>query len=147
VDIHGDSTVTSLDRADSIECLSYEQGLVLPGDGSSGMAIGRRQYRPLIIRKRIDRSSPLLAKALTRNEVIEGSFKFFRQSPTGDGTINQFYTVHIGQARVAGIRQYVLDTSTPGSANESPLEEVTFIYRTISWTYTEGNVTHQDALT
>ena len=108
------------------------------------MATGRRQYQPLLIRKRIDKASPLLAKALCENQAIEGVFKFFRPNPTGDGTTEQFYTVQIKQGRIASMRQIVPDTLVPATATEPPLEEITFVFHTIAWTYTEGGVTHED---
>ena len=83
------------------------------------MATGRRQYQPLMIRKRIDKSSPLIAKALTENQVIEGQFKFFRPNPSGDGTTEQFYTVEIKQGRVASIKQINPDTIQPASSTET----------------------------
>jgi type VI secretion system secreted protein Hcp len=144
VDVKGDSTQTSLEREDTIECVYYEQSATSPREPSTGLAVGRRQYAPLLIRKRIDRSSPLLAKAFIKNEVIEGTFKFFRPSPAGDGTTEQFYTVHISQGRIVSIRQYVPDTLTPQSATLPPLEEVSLTFRIISWTYTQGGVTADD---
>src|SRR5215470_7613292 len=90
-DIKGESTQQSLDRKDSIECLYYEQEVITAREAGTGMATGRRQYQPLLIRKRIDKSSPLIAKALAENQKIEATLKFFRPNPTGDGTTEQFY--------------------------------------------------------
>lgn len=144
-DIKGDSTQTSLGRENSIECLYYEQGVITAREAGSGMATGRRQYAPLMIRKRIDRSSPLLMKAMVENQAVEGTFKFFRPNPTGDGTTEQFYTVSIKQGRIASVKQYVPDTLVPASSTEPPLEEVTFVFHTIAWTISNGGVTHEDS--
>ena len=76
-DIKGESTQHSMGRQDSIECTYYEQKVVTAREAGSGQATGRRQYEPLLIRKRIDKASPLIAKALVENQVIEGVFKFF----------------------------------------------------------------------
>ena len=92
----------------------------------------------------LDKSTPLLSKALTRNEVIEGIFKFFRPNPTGDGTTQHFFTIEIKGGRVASQRQWVPDTITPASSTEPPLEEVSFVFHDIVWTYEDGGVTHQD---
>jgi type VI secretion system secreted protein Hcp len=144
-DIQGDSHQTSLGRENSIECVYYKQEVVTAREAASGLATGRRQYNPLLVRKRIDKASPLLAKALTENQVIEGTFKFFRPNPSGDGTTEQFYTVVIKQGRIASLSQVVPDTIVPASSTEPPLEEVTFVFHTISWTYTDGGVTHEDS--
>jgi len=104
----------------------------------SGMATGRRQHEPIMIQKRIDKSTPLISKALCRNEVIEGIFKFFRPNPAGDGTTEQFYTIKIMKGRVASQRQWVPDTINPASTNAPPLEEVSFVFHSIEWTYTDA---------
>jgi type VI secretion system secreted protein Hcp len=144
-DIKGDSTQQSLGRQDSIECVYYEQEVVTAREAGSGLATGRRQYPGIKIRKRIDKSSPLLMKALCENQVIESSFKFFRPNPTGDGTTEQFYTVSFKQGRVNSIKQYVPDSFTPASTNLPAMEEITFVFHTINWTITNGGVTHEDS--
>ncbi len=144
-DIQGESSQTSLGRENSIECVYYEQGVVTAREAGSGVATGRRQYTPLMIRKRIDKSTPMIAKALTRNEVIEGTFKFFRPNPTGDGTTEQFYTVEMREGRVASQKLISPNTIVPATAFEPPLEEVAFNFHTITWTYEDGGVTHTDS--
>jgi len=143
-DVQGESSQTSLGRENSIECVFFESGVRTAREAGSGMATGRRQYEPLLIRKRIDKSTPLIAKSLVENQVIEGTFKFFRPNPTGDGTTEQFYTIKITKGRVASQRQWVPDTIVPASSLEPPLEEVAFVFHTIEWTYTNGGITHQD---
>lgn len=143
-EIQGESTQTSLGRENTIECLFFESKVVTAREAGSGMATGRRQHQPLLIRKRIDKSSPLLMKALTENQVIEGTFKFFRPNPTGDGTTEQFFTVEIKQGRVNSIHQHVPDTIVPASSTLPPMEEITFVYHTICWSFTQGGVTHED---
>ena len=143
-DIKGESTQTSLGREGSIECLFWQSGVLTARESGSGMATGRRQYEPLVIRKRIDKASPLLYKALVENNVIEGVFKFFRPNPNGDGTTEQFYTVEIKKGRVATVKQISPDSFDPALANRPPMEEISFVFHTIKWTYTNGGVEHED---
>jgi type VI secretion system secreted protein Hcp len=143
-DIQGEPTQTSLGRENSIECLSFVDNVRTAREKGSGMATGRRTYEPVEITKRIDKSSPLLAKALCNNEVIEGVFKFFRPNPTGDGTTEQFFTVTIAEGRVAGIKRVSPNTIDPASAVEPPTELVSFVFHTITWEYTNGGITHTD---
>lgn len=144
-DIKGNSSQTSLGRADSIECLSFVQKTNTAREAASGIATGRRSYEPLTIVKRIDKATPLIAKALTKNEKIDGVFKFFRPNPTGDGTTEQFYTVEIKNGRVAHQRQNVLVQAADSRlADEAPVEEIGFTFHTIKWTYTDGGVEHED---
>lgn len=143
-EIHGESSITSLGRENSIECIYFEQAVKTAREAGSGMATGRRQYEPLAIRKRVDKSTPLIAKALTNNQEITAKFKFFRPNPTGDGTTEQFFTVDIKQGRIASQKLVVPDTIVPATSTEPPLEEVTFVFHTIKWTYTNGGVEHED---
>src|SRR5262245_19606704 len=119
-DIQGDSSVESLGRKDSIECVYYEQSVKTAREAGTAKATGRRQYDPLLIRKRIDKSTPLIAKALVENQAIEGTFKFFRPNPNGDGTTEQFYTVVIKQGRVASFSQVSPDSIQPATSSDPP---------------------------
>lgn len=142
--IDGEPKETSLGRAKSIECISYEQGVTIPRDVGSGQATGRRSYAPLVIRKRIDRSSPLLLKGLTENQVVEGTFKFYRPSSDSDGTVEQFYTVVVKQGRIGTLKQIIAGVRAESSSPGSEIEEVSFTFRQISWTYVSGGITHED---
>lgn len=143
-DITGESTQTSLGREGSIECLYFQDSVRTAREKATGMATGRRSYDPLLLRKRIDKSSPLLAKALCNNEVIDATFRFFRPNPSGDGTTEQFFTIEIAEARIAHIKRVSPDTIDPASATEPPTEEVGIIFHTITWTYEPGGVLHTD---
>ena len=143
-DIEGESTQTSLGRENSIECLYFLDNVRTAREKGSGLATGRRTYEPLIIRKRIDKSSPLLAKSLCNNEVVEGTFKFFRPAPSGDGTTEHFFTVEIGEGRIAHIKRVSPDTIDPASAAEPPTEEVGFVFHNITWTYESSGASHHD---
>ncbi|NVB38324.1 type VI secretion system tube protein Hcp [Pseudenhygromyxa sp. WMMC2535] len=143
-DIQGESTQVSLGRGDSIECLYFEDSVRTAREKGSGMATGRRTFEPIVIRKRIDKSSPLLAKALCNNEVIEASFKFFRPSPSGDGTTEHFFTVEIGEGRLASIERVSPDTIDPASALEPPSERVAMVFHNVTWTYEATGASHHD---
>jgi type VI secretion system secreted protein Hcp len=143
-DIQGESTQMSLGRENSIECLYFESEVITAREAGSGMATGRRQYKPLVIRKRIDKATPLIAKALCRNESIDAVFKFFRPNPQGDGTTEQHYTVEVKKGRIASIRQESPDSFEPGMSNVPEMETVGIIFHTIRWTYTNGGIEHED---
>jgi type VI secretion system secreted protein Hcp len=142
--IDGESTITSMDRENTIECLSFEDSVRTAREASTGMASGERTYEPLKITKRIDSSSPLLAKALCNNETIEGTFRFYRPNPAGDGTTEQFFTVVIEQARVSSISRVSPNVIDPASANSPPIEEVSFVFGKITWTYESMGIEHVD---
>lgn len=144
-EIKGESSQTSLGRQDSIECVFFEGSVKTAREAGSGRATGRRQYEPMLIRKRIDKSSPLLAKALCDNQKIDAIFKFFRPNPTGDGTTEQFYTIEIKDGRVASIKTWSPDSIEPASSTWPQMEEVSFVFHSITWTYTNGGIEHSDS--
>lgn len=142
--IDGESTLVSLGRENTIECLSFFDGVRTAREKSSGMATGERTYEPLTITKRIDKSSPLLAKSLCDNEVVEGIFRLYRPSPLGDGTTEQYFTVEIAEGRIAGIQRVVPDCIDPASSAAPALETISFVFGMITWEYTNGGITHCD---
>lgn len=143
-DIQGESTQQSLGRENSIECLQFESSVETAREAGSGMATGRRRYEPIRIWKRIDKSTPLIYKAMVENQAVEGVFKFFRPSPAGDGTTQHFYTVEFKKGRVNSMKSFSPDVINPTSTNNPPTEEVSFVFHTISWTYEEGGISHED---
>jgi type VI secretion system secreted protein Hcp len=142
--IDGDSTIASLERENTIECLSFLDSVRTAREASSGMATGERTYEPIKIVKRIDKSSPLLAKALCNNEVVEATFKFYRPDPAGSGTQEHFYTIEIEEARIASVTRVSPDVIDPASANSPPTEEVSFVFGKIRWTYEPDGIEHID---
>jgi len=143
-DVQGESTQTSEGRENSIECTYFESELMTAREVQTGQATGRRQHKPLLIKKAIDKSTPLIAKALTKNSKIEAEFKFYRPNPAGDGTTQHFYTVKISDGRV-GSQKMLNVWSRPGDPHADPAqEEVTFVFQTIMWRYEDGGVEHED---
>ncbi|MGE5673625.1 MAG: type VI secretion system tube protein TssD [Mycobacterium leprae] len=142
-DVQGESTQHSLGRENSIECVRFEQGVATQWNASSN-STGKVQYAPITCVKRVDKSSPLLVKALVEGQVVDAVFKFFRPSPIGDGTTQQFFTVQISDARIVDYKIKVPDTIDPASSNTPPLEEVSFVYNKITWTFMDGGVTYSN---
>jgi type VI secretion system secreted protein Hcp len=142
--IEGESTQHTLGRDKTIECVSYAQHVQTAREAGSAMATGRRQHMPIVITKRIDKSSPILMKALTDNQSLEAEFKFFRPNPSGDGTTEQFYTVVLKDARISEIKQHVPDAFSPAAHAAPPMEEVQFVFHTINWTFNPSGAQHED---
>jgi type VI secretion system Hcp family effector len=142
--IEGDSEQKGHEGA--IECVYFSSSVgTTQLTSGSGMATGRRTHGPIIIRKRIDRATPLFAKSLVQNEVAAGTFHFYR---TGDdGTEQHFFTIDFQQGRVSSQTMYSSDNvAAAGVAGSSPfMEEVRFVYRRVSWTYEPGGITFEDS--
>jgi type VI secretion system secreted protein Hcp len=143
-DVEGESTVTTLDRENTIECFSFDYGVEAGSESFSGAPSGVRNYEPIRITKRVDKSSPLLWKALCNNEKIEGVFKFYRPDPAGQGVTEHFYTFEISEARVAGIDFTSPDAMVGGGSSEPPTETISFVYNNVMQTYEATGAAHQD---
>jgi type VI secretion system secreted protein Hcp len=143
--IQGESTQVDLNRDKTIECLVFRDNVRTARELGSRAAVGRRVHEPIEIVKRIDTSSPLLAKALCKNEAIEGTFKFFRPSPKGDGTTEQFFSVEIKNGRIDAIERHSPNAIDPASSKAPPLETVRFVYHTIRWIYEPTGAEYVDS--
>jgi type VI secretion system secreted protein Hcp len=118
VPIQGESSVISLGRANAIECLAFYTSAQRAADG--GLSGGR-----FTCRKRIDKSSPLILKALGTAQNVSANFKFYRPSPSGDGTTEMYYTTEIKVGRVVSVEQVSPDATDPTTSSLPPLESFT----------------------
>jgi type VI secretion system secreted protein Hcp len=111
--------------------------LVSPRDVATGQATGKRRHAPIMIVKDVDRSSPMLASAWVRNDVLTtwrlevfGTDHFGRRSAV--------YVIELLNAFVVEIALTTPESSTV------PREAVSFVYEGITWTWREGGVTARD---
>jgi type VI secretion system secreted protein Hcp len=132
-DIVGSTTLAGHEGA--IEVLSYSHSITSPRDPASGLPTGKRQHKPIVITKEIDKSTPLLYFTLINNELITGwKLEFWKTSSTG--ILVMFYSIELLDASIA-------DIADRGS-NFGATESIAFCYRKIVWTWIEGGITSQD---
>ncbi|TBM32119.1 Hcp family type VI secretion system effector [Hafnia paralvei] len=85
-------------------------------------------HQMLVIQKPVDKSSPLLSKAITENECLTCDFEYYRTNRFG---INElYYKVKLINARISSIKHVV-----PHTINNSvgqPEETVSFTYESIT---------------
>lgn len=144
-DIEGESTISSMDREGTIECNSFEDSVESPREARTGAMTGRRQYSPVAISKRIDKTTPLLFKALTNNEPVDkAEFRFFRPSAAGKGAEEHFQTIVLEDARISSITRVSKDAIMAGEDAPPMLECVKFVFSKITLTYEDGGATHTD---
>lgn len=142
-DIKG--SVTLRGQEDSIMVIAVNHEVISPVDPVSGLPAGRRQHGPLVITKEIDRSSPLLMNALVNSEKItEFALRFWRPSRSGPEV--QFYTIHLMDAHITGIRSEMLNNKYPENAQHREREHVSFCYQRIEWIWEDGGISAQDNL-
>jgi type VI secretion system secreted protein Hcp len=136
-------SVTQKGREGSLEVYGWNHEVASPRDAASGLPTGKRQHKPITIIKPIDKSSPLLMKALVDNENIpEWKLQCWKPSPTG--AENQYYTVELVNANVAQIRVEQLNNKYPENMPHELREYVAFTYQKITWTFVDGGITAED---
>ncbi len=146
INIPGDHTQTSLSRANTIEVLSMEQQVSRAFDRSTLRATGRRIYAPLRFTKRLDRATPLLRRALVNNEVLTGSFRWFRPNPSGDGSTQHFFTLAFADGRITRCTLRLPDTLTPETTSLPPMEDIELTFGEVTWTVIDGGIEFEDTI-
>ena len=84
------------------DVLEYNHSIT-SSDRTSGLATGRRIHSPIVITKRIDKSSPQLLQAMDQNQVVELVLEFERLNPNGD--VETYYRIETTNGRITGIRR------------------------------------------
>ena len=104
--------VSAKGHENAIEVHGFEFGVAASSAIGSGQATARRQYKHLVVTKRLDSSSTSLMSALATNDEIK-ELKLALRKP-GDGQ-EDFFTITLAGARVVGVD---LDFDESGEAVE-----------------------------
>ena len=136
-------SVTIKGREGSILVHRFVNEIVSPRDPATGQATGKREHKPIVILKEIDKSSPLLWSALVNNENLT-MWQLTFWAPGGTGVEQQIYRIELINASIASIRESMRDNELPANANLPLREEVTFTYQKITWTWMNPAETASD---
>lgn len=142
-------SVTQKGREDSIMVIAVSHTIVSPRDPASGLPTSKRQHKPLVVTKELDRSSPILWNMLCTNENIPFlEIRFWTpqiKAATGVGSEFQHYTLRLTNANIANINFAMLNNKNPELMKYAEYEEISFTYQKIEWTWTEGGITAGDS--
>ncbi|HEX4504020.1 MAG TPA: Hcp family type VI secretion system effector [Scandinavium sp.] len=86
-------------------------------------------HQSLTIVKPVDKSSPLLAKAINENEAMTCDFIFYRTNRAGLNEV--YYKLKLTAARIASIHLQL--PHTVENAAGQPEESIEFTYESITW--------------
>lgn len=128
-DIKGEATDNA--HKEWIDVLSVSSSVNRPMDSSTGR-LGPATPGPLTCRKRIDKSSPLLARALVTNEVIPLVEIELTRAYGSSGSREVYYRYELKNVQITSY-----NVSGAGSAEDVPTEDFSLNYEEIKWTYTE----------
>jgi type VI secretion system secreted protein Hcp len=106
--------------------IGLSHAIVSPRDAASGLPTGKRQHKPLLIRKVLDKSSPMLMMALIQNENLSAVTFTLKRGGTA------YATVKLTNANIASREQI------------GEYEEIAFTYQKITWTWIDGGITAED---
>jgi type VI secretion system secreted protein Hcp len=146
-DIKG--SVTQKGREGRIAVIAVTHDIVSPRDAASGLPTGKRQHKPLVVTKEIDKASPPLRTALVSNENLTNvTLDFFSPKAAGPGAgagleFNDF-TIVLTNASIASIAMVMPNNKQPELAKLATYEEIAFTYQKITWTWNDGGITASD---
>lgn len=112
-------------HTDEIMLLSYSHNMSNIGN------ISKSTHSPIIITKVVDKSSPLLAQALSNREEIDCTLRFYRVSSSGQQ--EKFYSVSISGGVIVDLTLEMPHAVLQNDAE--PQEHVAIRYRDIAWTH------------
>jgi type VI secretion system secreted protein Hcp len=141
-DIKG--SVTTPGHQDSIRVVAVQHEITTPRDAQSGLPTGRRQHKPFVVTKELDKSSPILYRMLATNEGITSVVVKFMAPAAPSGAAINDYTVTLTNASIADISFVMPSTVDPNSSKSPELDRVSFTYQKIEWTWTAGDISATD---
>lgn len=123
---------------------AVDHTITIPESPQTGLPTGKRIHRPMTVTKEIDKSSPKLFQALTSGEQLKTvSLEYYRISPKG--TEEKYYTVNLSNAIMTNIRSWTPNCLTPSNQQIGHMEDVSFTYEKISWTFEPDGIEAEDS--
>ncbi|MDR2076893.1 MAG: Hcp family type VI secretion system effector [Desulfovibrio sp.] len=140
-DIKGDCPQGG-DKKDKILVYASDHNVEIPRDTHTGLPTGQRIHHPLTVTKHKDNASPKLFKACCTGEQLTATLDYYRIK--NDGTEEKYFTVKLEEAIIVNLREFTPTTFLPDNKPYSDMEEVSFTYSKITWTYNDGNIEFVD---
>lgn len=139
--VDGESTIhnsAGLDTSKMIELQAFTQVFSTGWDARAARVTSPTALGPVTIKKEMDCSSPLLAKALTGTEECDITFHFMRQTSQGHGK-EEYYTIKLENARVVRITSSMEERE---HGRMFPAEIVELAYSKVTWTHPVNSKEH-----
>lgn len=106
-----------------IEIQSFSWGVSSPRDVATGQSSGKRQHKPFTITKELDKSSPLLAKAVATGQHIPRAVLTGRAPDGHEFEVMSFFDVFVG------------DFMQSGDNGSKPMESISLNFTKIEFKY------------
>lgn len=126
-----DGSCTAAGKEGTSVVVGFEHDVHIPLDTDTGQPTGVRVHQPLSIVKLIDKASPKLYQALVTGERLTVEIKWYRIDPMGGE--EHYFTTKLEDAIIVAIKPSLLH-----------MEDVSFTYSKIRWTWEPDGITAQD---
>jgi type VI secretion system secreted protein Hcp len=124
---------------------NHEVTMVAAPPGGGGGGAGKRQHKPLVITKELDKASPILLKACaTGQHFPELTLDAFR---TRGGKKEVYLTVTLENVMITSFRTSGEGTTKPITSTGEETEQISFVFEKIVWNYRDQGVIFEDDLT
>jgi type VI secretion system secreted protein Hcp len=123
--------------------IAFNFGITVPRDPATGLATGKRQYKPLVIIKEWGAASPQVLTALVTSENLKTVLLEFVRA-TVEGTEEVFHTIKLTNATIVDVQQYVTAPDKQSNTNVMELEEWYFTFGKIEVENIDGKTTFSD---
>jgi len=125
-------------REGTILVTGFGHRVYMASDKLTGRPTANATHDKFVVLKEYDKSSPKLYKALTRGERFkEVVLKWYRITPQGKQ--EHYFTQKLENAIIVAIEPKMENTRDPAKEAFTHMEEVSFNYDKITWTYeTDG---------
>jgi len=131
-------------REGTILVYAMDHDVHIPRDPQSGLPSGKRIHGPLSIVKEYDKASPKLYQALCTGEHMKTVvIKWYRIDPTG--TEEHYFTHTLEDAIVVGMKPYMPIAFVKENEPYRHMEEVSFTYSKIKWTWEPDGIESEDS--
>lgn len=130
------------DKKEKIIVYQIDHLVEIPKDTHTGLPTGQRIHHPLTVTKHKEQASPKLFQCCCNGEQVEVELLFFRIK--ADGTEENYFKIKLEDAIIVNMREYTPTTFLPENKPYQDMEDVSFTYSKITWTYTDGNIEFTD---
>ena len=142
-DIHGSATgIAAVENWINVMAVDHE--VVSPRDAASGLPTGKRQHKPIVLTKEVDKSTPLIDSVLCNNENLTQVEIRVYDDWAARGVFVHRYTIQLTNASVAAIKTELLNTAYTDNAALKMREKVSLCYQKIVCTWVDGGITAED---
>lgn len=130
------------DKKDKIILYSIDHKVEIPKDTHTGLPTGQRIHQAFTVLKHKDQSSPKLFQMCCTGEQGKVEILYFRVIKQG-GEEN-YFKITLEDAIIVNMREFTPTTFLPENGPYRDMEEVSFSYSKITWSYVDGNIEFTD---